>query len=258
MNFEKKAVFFSFMRGNAKIVLPVCNFGMVFLTKTCACRSPQICTDFLRNCFDFFVKVCANLWQLPTLVKDPESPRTDFFIFQTKFCMKLILILPAAGLLFSGAMRPDKMPTKLPIQTQSLAVESAPAMWSDSPLLFKGEDLTLHFKTPHPQYLGVIDPDGHFFYVVFPKENSAGKLKPLLDSKLFETMKTLTISTEKFSADPYTYGVLENKPVFTKSGTYRFLLGDNLHVDDENALTILKVNYHHMVRPRPQTAIAAI
>jgi len=172
--------------------------------------------------------------------------------------MKLILALPAAGLLFSGAMSLDKMshtPVWLPEKTTS-----APAikMWADNTTLYKGETLLLRFSTPHPQYLGVIDPDGHFFYVVFPDENTTGDLKSFVSSERFESMKTLRIKTAKFKADPYEYGILENKPVFTKSGAYRFVLGDNLHVDDASTVAILKIKYKHSARPLPDTGIAAI
>ena len=172
--------------------------------------------------------------------------------------MKLILVLPAAGLLFSGAMSLDKMSRSPVLLPEKTAVESTPRMWTKSTTLYKGETFRLHFSTPHPQYLGVIDPDGHFFYVVFPKESGAGNLKPFVSSERFESMKTLKIKTSNFKADPYTYGVLENKPVFTKSGAYRFVLGDDLHVDDASALTILNVRYKHSARPLPDTDIAAI
>lgn len=172
--------------------------------------------------------------------------------------MKLILALPAAGLLFSGAMSLDKMsqsPLALP---EKAATETQPKMWANSSDLYKNETLQLHFSLPHPQFLGVIDPDGHFYYVVFPAENGVGELQPFVSSERFENLKTLKITTSTFKADPYIYGVLENQPVFTKSGTYRFLLGDNLHVDDESTITVLNVKYTHAARPRPTIAIAAI
>ncbi len=172
--------------------------------------------------------------------------------------MKLILALPTAGLLLSGAMSLGKMPPSPRVLPQKPAVESAAKMWTDAAVVFKDESFLLHFSSPHPQFLGVTDPDGHFFYVVFPAESSGEKLKPFVSSEQFEKLNTLKIKISSFKADPYIYGILENKPVFTKSGTYRFLLGDNLHVDDEKLLTVLKINYHHTVRPRPQTAIAAL
>jgi hypothetical protein len=172
--------------------------------------------------------------------------------------MKLILLLPAASLLLAGVAslyERAQNPTTLP---EKPAVESAAKMWTDDATVYKNDILQIHFSLPHPQFLGVTDPDGHFFYVIFPAENTEGKMKPFVSSEQFAFLKTLKISTSDFKADPYTYGVLENQPVFTKSGTYRFLLGDNLHVDDESVLTVLKVNYHHIVRPHPTTAIAAL
>ncbi|MBX2890572.1 MAG: hypothetical protein KF734_06565 [Saprospiraceae bacterium] len=172
--------------------------------------------------------------------------------------MKLIHVLPAAGLLFSAAMSLDKMAPSPLILPEAPVAESAPKMWASSTVIYKGELLKLYFKAPNPRYLGVIDPNGRFFYVVFPKEEGAGKLKPFVSSERFETMKMLKINTATFKADPYTYGIVENRPVFTKSGTYQFLLGDNLHVDDESAITILKVKYKHSARPLPTNDIAAL
>lgn len=172
--------------------------------------------------------------------------------------MKLILLLPAAGLLFSGAMSLDKMSHNPLVLPEKTVETPAPKMWTKNAALYKGETLKLHFNTPHPQYLGVVDPDGRFFYVVFPKENGSGKLKPYVSSERFEKMKSLKINTSSFKADPYTHGILENKPVFTKSGTYRFILGENLHVDDASAVTVLKVKYTHSARPLPNTDIAAL
>lgn len=178
--------------------------------------------------------------------------------------MKLILAIPAAGLLLSGAMNFDKVSPHRPSEPHAspdipatVAPTAPPRIWTDNASLYQGEVLKIHFETPHPQYLGVTDPDGHFFYVVFPAEENNGKLKPLVNSRDFIGLNTLSIRTSTFTADPYTYGVLENQPVFTKSGTYRFVLGDNLHVDDESSLGVLKVVYRHTMRPQ-KTASAAV
>ena len=167
--------------------------------------------------------------------------------------MKIVHAISVFGLLFPGALSLSKnsQPNtiSIPVGTVHIAKDSASNMWTDQSTVFSGETLQLHFEVPHELYLGVIDPKGHFFYVVFPAENGVGKLQPLVPSEQFTTLKTLTINTLTFKADPYTYGVLENQPVFTQSGTYRFLLGDNLHVDDEDFLTVLKINYIKAVRP---------
>jgi hypothetical protein len=61
-------------------------------------------------------------------------------------------------------------------------------------------------------------------------------------------MRALHINTTTLKGDPYTYGVYENQKVFTKSGVYRFVLGDNLHVDSTDGLFILKIRYNHKTK----------
>ena len=182
------------------------------------------------------------------------------------YIMKLILAIPAAGLLLSGtlqslqqsanglASQPTSPNTPAPIH-----VEFKPKMWTEKEYLYKGESFDLHFELPHARYLGVVDPDGKFFYVVFPAENAIGKLKPLVTSEQFTAMKSLKINPQLFKADPYIYGVMENQPVFQKTGTYRFILGEDLHTDDESSLVIVRIQYMHSKRPAEQnTSIVSL
>lgn len=128
-------------------------------------------------------------------------------------------------------------------------VKHVPKMWVNTSTLYKGETLQLHFTTPNAPYLGLIDPKGRFFYLVFPAETVVGELKPLVESKSFIALKSLSINTGTLKADPYTYGVYANQPVFTRSGTYTFLLGENLHVDDVTFLDKASVRYINTPRP---------
>lgn len=171
--------------------------------------------------------------------------------------MKLILAIPAIGLLCTGVLNVDKT-NYLPAPGAHPSTPAAPVPVSElvskiksvpSGPVYKGESVELHFTAPNAPYLGVIDPDGKFFYVVFPAADAVGKLRPLVDSEKFVRINTLKISTATLKADPYTYGVYENQPVFTKSGTYRFICGENLHVDDEEALQVVLVHYKHVARP---------
>ncbi|MEO6039725.1 MAG: hypothetical protein ABIQ93_15030 [Saprospiraceae bacterium] len=178
--------------------------------------------------------------------------------------MKLILAVPAVGLLFSGAIGINRLsldhPT-LPTPKKEVPTLTAttPKMWAQTAPIHKGERFDLSFETPHAEYLGVIDPSGKFFYVIFPAADGQGNLKPLVDGILFTSRQSITINTATLKADPYTYGVTENQPVFTKSGTYRFLLGQTLHTDDESSVSIVRVVYNDWKRPSAPTqpAIAA-
>ncbi len=167
--------------------------------------------------------------------------------------MKFILVIPAVALLFFGLLGTNKtLPLRASVSslvTENALPESTNKMWADKSILYKGNSFQLYFEMPHSQYLGVVDPQGHFFYVVYPVESSEGNLTPLVSSQYFNLLSALTIQTSTFNADPYTYGVLENQPVFTQSGIYRFVLGDNLHIDDTDHLSVVEIQYTHAAPP---------
>ena len=162
--------------------------------------------------------------------------------------MKLILALPAVGLLFSGLTTIPTTP-HFPSALKVAPVPETPAIWVGKGTCFKDESFELHFQLPHANTLGVMDPDGKFFYLVFPAACTIGRLKPLVSSEDFSQKTSITICPATLKADPYTYGVLDNQAVFTKNGVYRFILGDNLHVDDESGLNIVSINFKHKKRP---------
>lgn len=161
--------------------------------------------------------------------------------------MKLILALPAAGLLITGLTTIPKSDLP-PALSAPVNPPSAPEFWTEKEVYYRNDAIELHFAVPHAANLGVIDPDGKFFYLVFPDEFANDGLRPVMDSEIFPQMGALTIYPATLKADPYTYGVLENQRVFTKSGTYRFILGDDLHVDNESSLNIISIKYRHTRR----------
>jgi hypothetical protein len=160
--------------------------------------------------------------------------------------MKLALLFIVSVLLLSASRRPYC--ASEPNQTVSGISTSMPKMSVENSQIYLGESILLKFRMPHPKFLGIIGPDGKFFYIVFPESESMGKLTPLIDSKVFTHLDQLEISTSDFKADPYTYGVLENQAVFTKTGAYIFMLGDDLLVDDPSAICRVKVMYKHRLR----------
>jgi hypothetical protein len=168
--------------------------------------------------------------------------------------MKLLLLLPAVALLLSMTIRPAGLPA--PVLDHLVFPPSAPKMWIENDRAFLGDTIELRFQKTHPEFLGVINPDGKFFYLVFPASESIGKLTPLVDSKVFLRLDRLEISTAHLKADPYEYGVVENQTVFTKSGAYDFILGDNLHVDDPTAVYRVTVRYKHSGRPGQQSVVS--
>ncbi len=168
------------------------------------------------------------------------------------------ITIPTIALFVAGAwtvqVNQQAAPTAQTEGTPVTSVTSAPAqktyaMWATKTTLFKGETLTLQFAGSNPPFLGVVDPTGHFFYVVFPADAAVAQLKPLVDSERFASVHYLNIDTRTFKADPYQYGVYSNQRVFTQSGTYTFIMGDNLHIDDPDFVEKVEIQYTHESRP---------
>ncbi|MEY3194099.1 MAG: hypothetical protein RIQ78_195 [Bacteroidota bacterium] len=174
-----------------------------------------------------------------------EPHRHLFFVVLILFVMKIILVFPLVVLLFSGFTVPQTTSGVTPCIRFTEPVVVPREVWVEKGDCYMDETIELNFSQPHANTLGVMDPDGNFFYLVFPAECTMGNLKPLVSSEGFSSLTALSICPATLKADPYIYGVLENQPVFTKSGVYRFILGDNLHVDDESALNIVSVVYKH-------------
>jgi hypothetical protein len=168
--------------------------------------------------------------------------------------MKLIHAFPAFFLLLSGNTKhpvPPSMdkPALALIEEASVPVRQKTVVTIDRPVVYQGQTFLLEFTVPHAGNMGVIDPSGRFYYLTYPRESAAGNLKPLVDAADFEHMGQLEIDPTRVEGDPYTYGVWDNQKIFTQSGTYRFILGDNLHVDESDDILMFQVVYRHNKPP---------
>lgn len=174
--------------------------------------------------------------------------------------MKTLLLLPMLGIAIAGSFYHHDLTQPAPhsvlLSTSAASKPTTthlPQIWSSANQVYKGENLVLYFRTPNPPYLGVLTPNGRFFYVVFPNETAVGQLRPFVESTQFRSTEQMNINLTTFKADPYTDGVYTNQLVFTKSGKYKFIMGDNLHTDDPTAVVSLEIDYHHQKRPSTST-----
>ncbi|MCC6462896.1 MAG: hypothetical protein IT260_20680 [Saprospiraceae bacterium] len=162
----------------------------------------------------------------------------------------LALCVAGAWVLFTpGAGYPRSGTALLQGGYRSSAPYEPRMIWVKQGSPYLGDTLSLYFKTPHAPFLGVVDPGGHFFYLVFPAAAALGQLKPQMNSEEFVDARVLRLYTQTLTADPYRYEVYTNQPVFTQSGVYVFILGQNLHVDDPQVLDQARVQYEHIQRP---------
>jgi hypothetical protein len=165
----------------------------------------------------------------------------------------------AAAVLTAGLAFPPAppVPALSPVHAGLPAPGNPGTMEVPTKILYHGDVLRLKFSTPHAGYLGIKDPGGHFFYLIFPASQAEGRLRPLMDSELFMKQAELALPTDRLTADPYRYGVYENQPVFTRSGTYTLIMGHNLAVDDPSELVVRQVEYRHEKRRQPARRPAA-
>jgi hypothetical protein len=134
----------------------------------------------------------------------------------------------------------------------SASAEKAPpagTMEVPQETVYRGDMINLRFSVPHGAHLAIRDPKGRFFYVVFPAAQATAGLKPLIDSETFVRRAELSFRADQLTGDPYTHGINKNQPVFTVSGTYTLIMGDNLAVDNPDELVVRPLKYRHESRP---------
>jgi hypothetical protein len=120
--------------------------------------------------------------------------------------------------------------------------------------LHRGEKLTVRLPQQHGEDLAVVDPDGRLYYVAV-YTGGAGKrpgLDPAIDPVAFRRMDQLeTTSAEAEGAPQDGSGGNARKAVFTKSGPYQILLGDNLGTQYAIVQGQCEVRYTDTEKPKP-------
>jgi hypothetical protein len=97
--------------------------------------------------------------------------------------------------------------------------------------LHSGDTITLRMRTPHGGYLAVVQPDGTFYFIVYPQLGDPTRRFSKIPSDTFKKMPLLLLPSD-LRAAPRVYGrdtLLE--PVFSKVGSYQIHLGENLESD---------------------------
>jgi hypothetical protein len=107
--------------------------------------------------------------------------------------------------------------------------------------LFKGDTLSIKFKTPHFKDLAIATPDDKFFFVVSANNDPAQP--SLVDWDTFAHLANLEIITDRTKANPWDARIKENQLIFTKTGRYEIRLSENLETDDGTPVEIATVYY---------------
>ena len=75
------------------------------------------------------------------------------------------------------------------------------------------------------------DPDGIWFFLVYDGEPASPVRRPLVDKKVFLSMKELRLPVESAMGSPWAAGHDKNERIFTKPGRYEVVLSDVLESD---------------------------
>lgn len=106
-----------------------------------------------------------------------------------------------------------------------------------------GDTLTLRMGTPHGNQLSIHSPDRTTYSVVYPTLGKPRRNYSLISSEEFRKIGTFPVPAD-VRAIPQVYGrdtILE--PVFTKTGKYLIVMGENLASDYSNRSTYCTVAF---------------
>lgn len=161
----------------------------------------------------------------------------------------LVLIALAIGVLTMACNR--KMSSRSSKNT--MVYSELKNMWVDQGPYYKGESIKVFFADGHPEELGIKNPNGDFFYLVYiPGLKTIPNASPLVSQTKFKQLKEVELVAGVTRANPHNVKYKGNQPVFTKSGTYTLLLSKNLSTDAAGPAETIKIEYIHQKRP-PQT-----
>jgi hypothetical protein len=112
----------------------------------------------------------------------------------------------------------------MPPSTLPVPLECAPNVFA------RRDTIRLRMETPHGGYLGVVQPDGTIFFLIYPQLGDTTRKYSLVPSETFEGMSTFQFRGD-VKAQPRVYGRDTLEPVFRAPGKYVLQLGDNLEGD---------------------------
>lgn len=124
-------------------------------------------------------------------------------------------------------------------------------LWVEKKAYYPNDTIRLNFSTKHPDELGLMDPDGNFYYLVYgPQVKTITNGQPIMTVAQFRPITFLEIIPSNTKANPHNVEFSGNINPFTKSGEYIFLLSQNLSTDAIGPAESVTIQYiHQQARP---------
>jgi len=109
---------------------------------------------------------------------------------------------------------------------------STPRMHCTPSVIEERNTLTLQMPTSHGGELGVWTPRHRFLFIAYEFDSQANPIQPPIPSAEF--LKVRSIALSPLSAKGVDLSErTPQEPLFTASGTYRFIVSDNLETEDD-------------------------
>ena len=94
--------------------------------------------------------------------------------------------------------------------------------------------LKLAMRVPHARYLGVREPGGDLFFVIYPMPEPGRP--PLMPSEEFRLRRTLELPVSALHGARWVAGHDKLERVFVRGGRYTILLSENLEAEETPVL----------------------
>lgn len=129
----------------------------------------------------------------------------------------------------------------LPVQVGD---SSAPRTLTCTPnKLGPGDTVTLRMSTPHGDYLRITTPSGDVHFAVYPQFGQSSRRFSLVPSDSFRNLATIRIPSDLRAKGYATSRDTILQPVFSKTGKYELLIGENLESDRSEDLRTCSVTF---------------
>ena len=142
--------------------------------------------------------------------------------------------------------RPETVATATPSAPLPVQVDdsSAPRTLTCTPdKLGPGDTVTLTMSIPHGEYLRITTPTGNVHFVIYPQFGQQSRRFSLVPSDSFRNLATIRLPADLRAKGYATSRDTVLQTVFSKTGKYELLIGENLESDRSEDLRTCAVTF---------------
>jgi hypothetical protein len=96
----------------------------------------------------------------------------------------------------------------------------------------KTDKISLGFPVPHGDNLAIINPAGTYFFIAFDQPDAGSPVQPIISGPDFSRMSNLDLDVANARGINWSRKNATKEPIFTRSGSYKVLVGASLETED--------------------------